>query len=104
MRSAAGLASELRVTAVMQSGLELAGLLRSTERRPSTGLHDQVVRIPVYAVGPEAYTRDETFQRDVFSHFENSLNAMVDIAVKAQGSSPFRDADIQPPRLRTVQE
>jgi len=80
LRNAAGLASRLRITTVTQRGLELAGLIKPIETIKSTGLHEEVVRIPVYAVGPEAYTRDETFQREVLSHYEASLNAVVDLA------------------------
>ncbi|MGD0040613.1 MAG: SGNH/GDSL hydrolase family protein, partial [Isosphaeraceae bacterium] len=89
LRKAAGLASGLRITTVMQSGLELAGILRSADRHKATGLHEEVVRIPVYSVGPEAYTRDETFKREVLSHYEASLNAMVDLAAETKARLLF---------------
>ncbi len=89
LRNAAGLASRLRIATVTQRGLELAGLLRPIETIRSTGLHEEVVRIPVYAVGPEAYTRDETFQREVLSHFEASLNATVDLAAETKARLLF---------------
>ncbi len=74
LRNAAGLASRLRIATVTQRGLELAGLIKPIETIKSTGLHEEVVRIPVYAVGPEAYTRDETFKREVLSHYEAALS------------------------------
>jgi len=43
----------------------------------------------VYAVGPEAYTRDQSFQRQVLAHFENSLSAMVDIAEEVHAGLLF---------------
>ncbi len=89
LRNAAGLASGLRITTVMQCGLELAGILKPVDRSNATGLHEQVVRIPVYSVGPEAYTRDETFQREVLSHYEASLNAMVDLAAETKARLLF---------------
>ncbi len=89
LRNAAGLASRLRIATVTQRGLELAGLLRPIETIRSTGLHEEVVRIPVYAVGPEAYTRDETFKREVLSHYEASLNAMVDLAAETNARLLF---------------
>ena len=48
-----------------------------------------MVRIPVYAVGPEAYTRDETFKREVLSHYEASLNAKVDLAAETKARLLF---------------
>ena len=89
LRNAAGLASWLRIATVIQSGLELVGILRSVGRHKATGLHEQVVRIPVYSVGPEAYTRDESFQREVLSHYEASLNAMVDLAAETKARLLF---------------
>ena len=40
--------------------------------------------ISIQSVGPEAYTRDESFKRQVLKHYEASLNAMVDIATAAK--------------------
>jgi len=40
-------------------------------------------------VGPEAYTRDETFKREVLSHYEASLNAMVDLAAETKARLLF---------------
>ena len=89
LRDAAGLASRLRIATVTQRGLELLGLLGTVENSRHTGIQDEVVRIPVYAVGPEAYTRDESFQRQVLAHFENSLSAMVDIAEEVHAGLLF---------------
>ncbi len=84
IRNAAGLASRLRIATVTQRGLELAGILSPIASEKATGIQDEVHRIPVDSVGPEAYTRDEAFQHQVLTHFETSLNAMVDIAAAAK--------------------
>ena len=47
------------------------------------------MRIPVYAVGPEAYHRDEAFKQQVLAHYEASLNAMVDLAAEAKAGLLF---------------
>ncbi len=80
IRTAAGLASDFRITTVMKYGLELVGLTRESPITSASGIRDEVVRIPVGTVGPDAYTRDEAFRRQVLMHFEHSLNAMVDLA------------------------
>ena len=43
-------------------------------------LGDEVKRIPVDSVGPEAYRRDEIFREKVVTHFMLSLNRMIDVA------------------------
>jgi tetratricopeptide (TPR) repeat protein len=119
IKSAAGLASRLRIATVTQRGLEMAGLLRPTASVKATGIQDEVHRVPVDSVGPEAYTRDETFQRQVLAHFETSLNAMVDIAAQAKAKllfvtpvsnlrdfAPFKSENqsgLSPQQLRTWQ-
>ena len=55
----------------------------------ATGIQDEVHRTPVDLVGPEAYTRNEQFHREVLTHFEASLNAMVDIASRAKAGLLF---------------
>ena len=41
---------------------------------------DEVKRIPIDSVGPEAYRRDEAFREKVVTHFMLSLNRMIDVA------------------------
>ena len=89
IRDVAGLTSRTRLASVTQRGLELAGLLRPIDTVKTTGLHEEVKRIPVYAVGPEAYSRDESFKRQVLNHYEASLNAMVDVAAAANARLLF---------------
>ena len=89
LRDAAGLASGLRIATLMSSGLEQVGILGAVEKHHPTGLHAEVVRIPVYAVGPEAYSRNETFKREVLAHYEASLSAMVDLATAARARMLF---------------
>jgi len=84
IRNAAGLVSRLRIATVTQRGLELAGILRPIDPAKATGIQDEIHRIPVDSVGPDAYSRDETFHRQVLTHFETSLSAMVDIAAQAK--------------------
>ena len=89
LRDAAGLASGLRIATLMSSGLEQVGILGAVEKHHPTGLHAEVVRIPVYAVGPEAYSRNETFKREVLAHYEASLSAMIDLATAARARTLF---------------
>ncbi len=89
IRSAAGLAGRLRIATVAQRGLELAGIVRPTASAKDTGIQDEVHRVAVDSVGPDAYTRDETFHRQVLAHFETSLNAMVDVAARAKARLLF---------------
>ncbi len=89
IRNAAGLASRLRIATVTQRGLELAGILRPAASEKATGIQDDVHRIRVDSVGPEAYTRNETFHREVLAHFEASLNAMADIAAQSKAGLLF---------------
>jgi hypothetical protein len=84
VRNAAGLASQLRITALTEQALEWIGLLSPVDPVKTSGIRDEVVRIPVHAVGPDAYTRDDAFQRQVLAHYESSLSAMVDMAAEAR--------------------
>jgi len=89
IRDAAGLASRTRLASVTQRGLELVGLLKPVNTVKTTAIHEEVKRIPIYSVGPEAYSRDESFKRQVLTHYEASLGAMVDIATAAKARLLF---------------
>ena len=120
IRNAAGLASRTRVASVTERGLEFVGLLKPVNTVNTTGIHEVVKRIPVYSVGPEAYSRKESFKRQVLVHYEASLNAMVDIAHAAKARllfvtplsnlrdfAPFKSenrADLTPEQLRAWKE
>lgn len=84
LRNAAGLASRLRLATVTQRGLERVGFIKPAGSKKPTGIEENVHRIPVDLAGPDAYTRDETFHRQVLRHFEASLNAIADIAGQAK--------------------
>jgi tetratricopeptide (TPR) repeat protein len=84
IRDAAGLTSRTRLASVTVRGLELVGILKPVATVKPRGILEEVKRIPVNSVGPEAYSRDESFKRQVLTHYEASLNAMVDIAGAAK--------------------
>jgi tetratricopeptide (TPR) repeat protein len=89
IRDAAGLTSRTRLASVVQGGLELVGLLKPMAATKATGIGEEVTRIPLLSVGPEAYRRDETFKRQVLAHYAASLNSMVDIAAGAKARLLF---------------
>lgn len=89
IRATAGLASRTRLASATQSGLELLGLLSPINTPRTTGILEEVKRVPIYRVGPEAYKRDDAFKRQVLGHYEASLNAMVDIAAEANARLLF---------------
>jgi len=120
IRDAAGLASRTRLASITQLGLELVGLLKPISTIQATGIREEVKRIPIFSVGPEAYTRDALFTRQVLAHFDASLNAMVDIAAAAKARllfvtplsnlrdfAPFKSEsrnDLAPEQVRAWQE
>ncbi|WP_165229456.1 tetratricopeptide repeat protein [Aquisphaera insulae] len=120
IREAAGLISQTRIGAVAERSLEAVGLLNPPQLDRSTGLTEEVRRVPVYAVGPEAYHRDPVFRRQVLDHFESGLRTMVDLArsVKARvilvtpasnlrDFAPFKSENepgLAPDRLRAFHE
>jgi len=89
IRDAAGLMSRTRLASATERGLEWLGLLKPTHTFRSTGIGDEVKRIPIYSVGPEAYSRDEAFKRQVLTHYEASLSAIVDIALASRARLLF---------------
>lgn len=56
------------------------------QRKKPIVLGGEVKRIPINAVGPEAYTRNRAFEEQVIAHFRLSLNRMIDIAGTAGAS------------------
>jgi tetratricopeptide (TPR) repeat protein len=89
LRDAAGLASRTRLASVSQSAFEFVGILPPPSAEKTNGVGEEVTRRAVYAVGPEAYSRDESFKRQVLAHYEASLYAMVDIASAANARLLF---------------
>ena len=120
IRDAAGLTSRTRLASITQSGLELVGLLKPIQTGRMSGILEEVKRIPIYSVGPEAYSRDESFKRQVLKHYEASLNGMVDIGAAAKARllfvtplsnlrdfAPFKSenrGDLTPEQLRAWKE
>jgi tetratricopeptide (TPR) repeat protein len=89
IRGAAGLASRLRIATITEQGLKLAGLVRPADGLTNSRIKDNVTHIKVNAVGPEAYHRDEDFRRQVLTHCEGSLVAMVRMASEAKAGVLF---------------
>lgn len=78
LRDAAGLVSRTRIGGVVQGALERAGVLGAAGARVVTAkVGDEVARIPINAVGPEAYRRDDVFRAEVLAHFRASLERIV---------------------------
>lgn len=85
LRDLAGMVTRTRTAGVLQAALRAAGALPSAaSMRPRSLMGDEVVRIPINAVGPEAYTRDDRFRREVLDHFRAGLNRMAEIAGHAR--------------------
>lgn len=84
IRSTAGLLSQTRTATLIQEALELGGLIRTPAiGGKAAGIGEDVKRIPLDTVGPEAYRRDEAFQHEVLAHFRSCLGAMVNMARSA---------------------
>ncbi len=78
-REIASLPGHTRTASPVRQGLEgLEALWGSAGAAPV--LPGEVQSIPVDAVGPEAYHRDEAFSREVVAHFAASLERMLAVA------------------------
>ncbi len=88
MRESISLLSHTRTAAAIRWSLESVGV---ATRRPSIGtvLADDVKRIPINAVGPEAYRRDHKFRHQVIDHFGTGLAKMLEIAERAEAEVMF---------------
>jgi tetratricopeptide (TPR) repeat protein len=86
IRAAGGLVRHTRTATVLETLLTRSGLIRPASPQAAgtqssrSGLSDEVVRIPLNTVGPEAYHRDPEFQRQVLAHFQASLERMIELA------------------------
>jgi tetratricopeptide (TPR) repeat protein len=81
VRGAAGLVSRTRIGGLIQSVMERVGLVgRGGPRALTARVGDEVRRIPINAVGPEAYHRDDRFRAEVLAHFGASLERIVKTA------------------------
>lgn len=70
-------AHRLRTTTLIQN---IARSFSGDEKEKPILMDDEVKRIPLDAVGPEAYRRDEVFKKKVVTHFRLSLNRILDVA------------------------
>lgn len=83
--AAASLASRTRTMTMVRSAIEAAGLRRARGDHRAPVLDEETKAIPINAVGPEAYRRDETFARQVVGHYRASLLRMIRLA-RARGA------------------
>jgi tetratricopeptide (TPR) repeat protein len=72
-----------RTTTAVRGLLDLCGVNRARPFQAAGVLGERVQRIPLNAVGPEAYHRDDDFTADVVQHFRATLERMVRIARSA---------------------
>jgi tetratricopeptide (TPR) repeat protein len=90
IRDAAGWVSATRVAGFMARMLEAAGLIRATlPQGGGSAVGDEVKHVSLSAVGPEAYTRDPEFRREVLAHFRATLREMAEIARRANARVVF---------------
>lgn len=78
-RQAAALASHTRTASILRQGMESLGVL-APPAAPTFTLPSDVRSIPIHAVGPDAYRRDEELRQSVVAHFEASLTRMLECA------------------------
>lgn len=77
------LVSRTRTATVIRGALDLAGLRRTPTSRRAPSLGQEVHAIPINAVGPEAYHRDDDLACQVTEHFRATLERMAHIAEEA---------------------
>ena len=85
-RESLSLVSHTRTATVLRQTLDTVGI---ATRRPelATILSNDVNRIPLNAVGPDAYRRNEIFRRQVVEHFSHALEAMLTIAEESDAET-----------------
>lgn len=83
------LVNRTRIATVVRRGLDLAGVRNKhgAHRAPVVG--EETKAIPINAVGPEAYRRDDDLATNVVQHFRTSLQRMVRIAKAANADILF---------------
>jgi len=83
LRNAAALALQTRTASILRTALGGAATDTAAASDKPNMLSADVDAIPVNSVGPEAYSRNDEWKRQVVAHFKISLERMVDIAEAA---------------------
>ena len=78
-----------RTATVVRNVLDLAGVRPTPTSHRAPILGEETKSIPLNAVGPAAYERDEALQNDVVAHFEATLHRMVEVAQEAKADILF---------------
>lgn len=76
----ASLVNRTRMATVVRKAFDLAGVKRAEAGHRAPVLGEETKSIPINAVGPEAYHRDDAMSAEVVRHFRASLERMVRIA------------------------
>lgn len=85
----ASLVNRTRIATVVRQALDLTGVRRSASFHRTPVLGEETKAIPINAVGPDAYHRDEKLAEDVVRHFRASLERMVRVARSVQAQILF---------------
>lgn len=85
LTAAASLASRTRTMTVVRGAMEAAGLRQARGDHRAPVLGEETKAIPINAIGPEAYRRDEAFAQQVVGHYRASLRRMARLA-RARGA------------------
>ncbi len=83
------LVSRTRTATVIRAIMDLAGIRRRQVSHQASKLGDEVTAIPINAIGPEAYSRNEELHNQVVEHFRSTLNRMVQIAEQEKADILF---------------
>jgi len=78
-----------RTATVVRNVLDLAGARPSQARHRTPVLGEETKAIPLNAVGPAAYERDDAMQNEVVEHFQATLRRMVQVAQGARADILF---------------
>jgi tetratricopeptide (TPR) repeat protein len=85
----ASIANRTRIATVVRRSLELAGVRSQQGAHRAPVLGEETKAIPINAVGPEAYHRDDSLASNVVHHFSTSLQRMVHIAKSVKADILF---------------
>ncbi|MBX3743805.1 MAG: tetratricopeptide repeat protein [Verrucomicrobiae bacterium] len=80
LADAASLVNRTRLATVMRQALDAAGVARKSSGHRAPVLGENTRAIPIDAVGPAAYHRDDALAADVLEHYRASLRRMVALA------------------------
>jgi len=85
----ASLVNRTRIATVLRKAFDLTGVRRQQAAHRAPVLGEETKAIPINAIGPDAYHRDEAFATGVIQHFRASLERMVRIARSAKADILF---------------